>query len=89
MKRSLYLVSMLFSAAVISAPDYQGCTVASNSEVCQAYLAGLNDGKTARTASMAEAQDGFRSRALEQRVGERYRKMAQTEQKTASVPQVF
>lgn len=83
MKRSLLSVVMLASSAAVAAPDYDSCINNSDTEVCQAYLAGFSHGKaSADTTAMVERDDPFRSRALEQRVGERYRKTVQDEKKS-------
>lgn len=85
MKRALIIVGIMVSASAMAVPDYQSCNQDSSSDICQAYLAGLNQGKSAaETTAMVETDSSFRSRALEQRVGERYRKMASIEQKTPS-----
>ncbi|MCW8330066.1 hypothetical protein MD588_14755 [Photobacterium sp. SDRW27] len=83
MKRYLLSVAILISSAAVAAPDYDSCINNSNTEVCQAYLAGLSHGKASvDTTAMVEQKDTFRSRALEQRVGERYRKTVQDEKKS-------
>ncbi|WP_299018896.1 hypothetical protein [uncultured Photobacterium sp.] len=80
MKRYLLSVVMLSSSAVLASVDYNDCTENNNTEVCQAYLAGLSHGKASvENTVMSESKDDFRSRALEQRVGERYRKSVQKE----------
>ncbi|MGF1738179.1 hypothetical protein [Photobacterium satsumensis] len=85
MKRALIIVGIMVSASAMAVPDYQSCNQDSSSDICQAYLAGLNQGKSAaETTAMVETDSSFRSRALEQRVGERYRKMTSIEQKTPS-----
>ncbi|KHT58195.1 hypothetical protein RJ45_25575 [Photobacterium gaetbulicola] len=84
MKRALIIVGIMMSATAMAVPDYQSCNQDSSSDICQAYLAGVNHGKSAgETTAMVENDSPFRSRALEQRVGERYRKMASIEPKTA------
>ncbi|OOF22304.1 hypothetical protein BZJ17_07180 [Salinivibrio sp. IB574] len=49
-----------------------------NSQVCKAYLAGVEDGKAAASADAEPARDAdsssFSERALEHRAGERVRK---------------
>ncbi|OLQ79926.1 hypothetical protein BIT28_01355 [Photobacterium proteolyticum] len=83
MKRYLLTVALLTSSAAIAAPDYDSCINNSNTEVCQAYLAGLSHGKASvEDTAMIEQEETFRSRALEQRVGERYRKTVQFEKKS-------
>ncbi len=83
MKRYLLTVAFLASSAAIAAPDYDSCINNSNTEVCQAYLAGLSHGKASvEDTVMVESEETFRSRALEQRVGERYRKTVQPEKKS-------
>ncbi|MBC7003735.1 hypothetical protein BIZ37_14325 [Photobacterium sp. BZF1] len=85
MKRAMMIVGLMVSATAMAVPDYQSCNQDDSSDVCQAYLAGLNQGKSAaETTAMVENDSPFRSRALEQRVGERYRKMSVMDQKTAS-----
>ncbi|MGR5141355.1 hypothetical protein ACQKPX_06690 [Photobacterium sp. DNB23_23_1] len=85
MKRALIVVGIMMSTSVMAVPDYQSCNQDSSSDICQAYLAGLNQAKSAaETTAMAESDSSFRSRALEQRVGERYRKMTSIEQKNSS-----
>ncbi|PSW18975.1 hypothetical protein C9I98_14085 [Photobacterium sanctipauli] len=83
MKGFVALIAMVASASVVAVtPDYDSCLNDNSSEVCQAYLAGLNQGKSATvTAANIEPESTFRSRALEQRVGERARKMALIERK--------
>ncbi|MGF1685582.1 hypothetical protein L4C36_02685 [Photobacterium japonica] len=76
MKRSLLILSMMMSSLAVAAPNYENCGQDSNSDICQAYFAGLNQAQPVlETASTVKQDDTFRSRALEQRVGERYRKM--------------
>ncbi|RWX54170.1 hypothetical protein [Photobacterium chitinilyticum] len=83
MKRYLLTVAFLASSAAIAAPDYDSCINNSNTEVCQAYLAGLSHGKASvEDTAMMGQEETFRSRALEQRVGERYRKTVQPEKKS-------
>ncbi|UTV27280.1 hypothetical protein [Photobacterium atrarenae] len=74
--RYLLSVALLISSATIAAPDYESCTTDNkDTEICQAYLAGVNQSRTSvETAAMMKQEDNFRTRALEQRVGERYRK---------------
>ena len=86
MKRYLLSIMMLASSATVVASEYASCTDKSNTDICQAYLAGLSHGKasadtTADTMAMVEQDKTFRSRALEHRVGERYRKTVQEEKK--------
>ena len=82
MKWSLLCGGVLASAVAVAAPDYENCTNNSKTEVCQAYLAGFSQGKASvDTTAMTEQEKTFRSRALEQRVGERYRKTVQDEKK--------
>lgn len=86
MKRYLLSVALLVSSAAITASEYSeydSCINNTNTEVCQAYMAGLSHGKASvDTTAMLEQKDDFRSRALEQRVGERYRKTVQLEKKS-------
>lgn len=83
MKRYLLSVVMLASSAAFAAADYDSCINNSDTEVCQAYLAGLSHGKAnVDTTAMVEQKDTFRSRALEHRVGERYRKTVGEEKKS-------
>ncbi|GAL05992.1 hypothetical protein ACFFLZ_16665 [Photobacterium aphoticum] len=85
MKRSLFIVAMIMSsAAVVAAPNYENCGQDSNSEICQAYFAGLNQTKPALETASMKKDDAFRSRALEQRMGERTRKMELIDQKSVS-----
>ncbi|PSU31894.1 hypothetical protein [Photobacterium lutimaris] len=85
MKRALIVAGIMMSASVMAVPDYQSCNQDSSSDICQAYLAGLNQAKSAEeTTAMVKNDSPFRSRALEQRVGERYRKMTSIEQKAPS-----
>ena len=85
MKRAMIMAGLMVSATAMAVPDYQNCNQDSSSDVCRAYLAGLDHGKSAvETTVMVENDSPFRSRALEQRVGERYRKMSAMDQKTAS-----
>lgn len=80
--RYLLSVALLISSAAMAAPDYESCTMTKHkeTEICQAYLAGINQGKASvETAAMTRQEDNFRTRALEQRVGERYRKSVNLE----------
>ncbi|MEJ2765472.1 hypothetical protein VV869_16085 [Photobacterium sp. MCCC 1A19761] len=79
--RYLLSVALLVSSAAMAAPDYESCTTHNkDTEICQAYLAGVSQGKASvETAAMMKQEDNFRSRALEQRVGERYRKSVNLE----------
>lgn len=72
---------MLSSTVMASEDPYQHCfTESAESEVCQAYLTGMakglkvNDSSSELVLLESEGQSSFLSRALEQRVGERYRK---------------
>lgn len=81
MKGILFALVMI-SPAVFAAGDYNNCANNSQTEVCQAYLAGLNQGKeTVNSVAMTEPERTFRTRALEQRVGERYRKTIESNKK--------
>ncbi|WEM41871.1 hypothetical protein PTW35_14875 [Photobacterium sp. DA100] len=83
MKHAWVIAGIMMSATAVAVPDYQSCNQDSSSDICQAYLAGVNHGKAAgETTAMVENESSFRSRALEQRVGERYRKMTSIEPKT-------
>ncbi|WP_261857427.1 hypothetical protein [Photobacterium sanguinicancri] len=82
MKRYLLTAMVFASSAAVAVPDYANCTTDSETELCQAYLAGVSHGKAATTTVMTEQDDSFRSRALEQRVGERYRKTLVDEKKS-------
>ena len=87
MKHVLVFAGMVMSSIAVAAPDYQSCTQDSRTDICQAYLAGLDHGKSAAEAVAVASNDSpFRARALEQRVGERYRKMTVIEQKPALSP---
>ncbi|KMV31144.1 hypothetical protein L4D00_05385 [Photobacterium swingsii] len=81
MKRYLLTAMVLASSTAMAVPDYTNCTSSDETELCQAYLAGVSHGKAATTTVLTEQDDSFRSRALEQRVGERYRKTLQDEKK--------
>jgi len=86
MKRYLLSVVILASSSAYAGHDYDSCIDNSNTELCQAYLKGFSHGKEAAdTTAMIEQEDPFRSRALEQRVGERYRKTVQVEKKSAEM----
>jgi len=86
MKRYLLSVVILASSSAYAGPDYDSCIDNSSTELCQAYLTGLSHGKAAAdTTAMVEQEDQFRSRALEQRVGERYRKTVQMENKSVQM----
>ena len=82
MKRCLISV-VIFASSVYAGHDYDSCIDNSNTELCQAYLTGLSRGKATivDAAVLIEQDDSFRSRALEQRVGERYRKTVLMEKK--------
>jgi hypothetical protein len=86
MKRYLLSVVVLASSSAFAGSDYEGCIDSIQTEVCQAYLAGVSHGKeNVDIAAVDEQTESFRSRALEQRVGERYRKTVQTEKKSVQV----
>ncbi|KLV04421.1 hypothetical protein ABT56_14885 [Photobacterium aquae] len=72
----LFAATLVSGAALAGTPNYDSCSQNSDTDVCQAYLAGLNHGKAQQDTVMAETESKFRSRALEQRVGERTRKTA-------------
>ncbi|AWK82728.1 hypothetical protein WAX88_00930 [Photobacterium damselae subsp. damselae] len=81
MKGILFALVMI-SPAAFAVGDYTNCANNSQTEVCQAYLAGLNQGKeTVNSVAMTESERTFRTRALEQRVGERYRKTIESNKK--------
>ena len=82
MKR--YLLSVvIFASSAHAGHSYDSCSDNSNTELCQAYLAGFSRGKAtvSEATVMIEQDDSFRSRALEQRAGERYRKTVLREKK--------
>ena len=83
MKRYLLSVVILASLSAYAGHDYDSCIDNNNTELCKAYLTGLSHGKAiiAEDTVMSEQDDSFRSRALEQRVGERYRKTVLMEKK--------
>ncbi|OAN14164.1 hypothetical protein A3K86_11295 [Photobacterium jeanii] len=81
MKPYLLTAMVFVSSAAVAVPDYTNCTADNETELCQAYLAGVSHGKATATTVNAELDDSFRSRALEQRVGERYRKSVQDDKK--------
>ncbi|EAS42903.1 hypothetical protein C9J48_17210 [Photobacterium profundum] len=86
MKRYLLSVVILASSSAFAGSDYDGCIDNIQTEICQAYFAGISHGKeNVDIAEVGELEDSFRSRALEQRVGERYRKTVQTENKNIQV----
>ncbi|WP_318475653.1 hypothetical protein [Photobacterium leiognathi] len=71
-----YLLAVLFltfATTSVASTKYQHCTSADRSDVCQAYLQGLSDGKK-EEAKVISSKSSFQERALEQRSGERYRK---------------
>ncbi|MCG7497579.1 hypothetical protein MHO82_11955 [Vibrio sp. Of7-15] len=83
MNKMIMSVGLLMFSITAMANDeqYQHCfTDTDESEICQAYLTGMAKGleinsSPAKLAQLEdEAQNNFLSRALEQRVGERYRK---------------
>ncbi|MGF1681096.1 hypothetical protein [Photobacterium minamisatsumaniensis] len=85
MKGLLIIIATLTSASVAAVPsDYDSCLHESDSKVCQAYLAGLNQGKASMQVAAIEPVSTFRSRALEQRVGERSRRMVSVDKKAVS-----
>ena len=83
MKRYLLSVVILASSSAYAGHDYDSCFDNSNTELCKAYLTGLSHGKATVVDAtvMIEQDDSFRSRALEQRAGERYRKTVLMEKK--------
>lgn len=84
MKRSLMLVAMFVSSSVFAVPDYENCAQDSSTDVCQAYLAGLKQAKSAlESTELVDQDSSYRSRALEQRAGERYRMIALIAQKSS------
>lgn len=86
MKRYLLSVVVLASSSAFAGSDYEGCIDNIQTDVCQAYFAGVSHGKeNIEIATVDEQTDSFRSRALEQRVGERYRKTVQTENKNVQM----
>ncbi|MGF1725949.1 hypothetical protein [Photobacterium nomapromontoriensis] len=85
MKRSLVLVAMFIPSMVFAVPNYESCAQDSSTDVCQAYLAGLKQAKSAlESTELVDQDSSYRSRALEQRAGERYRMIALIAQKSAS-----
>ncbi|GAD28457.1 MULTISPECIES: hypothetical protein [Photobacterium] len=72
-KYLLATLCLTFATSGVAATKYQHCTTADRSEVCQAYLQGLSDGKKEDT-KVISSKSSFQERALEQRGGERYRK---------------
>ncbi|MDX1303302.1 hypothetical protein [Photobacterium sp.] len=86
MKRYLLSIVILASSSAYGGSDYDACIDNSKTELCQAYLTGLSHGKAAvDSTAMVEQDDSYRSRALEQRVGERYRKTVQMEKKSVQM----
>lgn len=80
---------ILSTTAMASDEPYQYCfTDTADSEVCQAYLTGMAKGLEVNSPSSKlaqledENQNNFLSRALEQRVGERYRKTISSSEET-------
>ncbi|MEC6814883.1 hypothetical protein [Photobacterium toruni] len=75
MKTWLIIITCLFSLPSVAA-DYQQCTNDDRTELCQAYLQGINDAKTTAVKTTTVVQESsFRQRALEQRGGERVRNL--------------
>ncbi|CEO40268.1 hypothetical protein C0Z01_12090 [Photobacterium kishitanii] len=74
MKTLLVVITCLFSLPSVAA-DYQQCTNGDRSEVCQAYLQGINDAKATVVKTTTVRESSFRQRALEQRGGERVRNL--------------
>ena len=75
MKTLLVIITCLFSLPSIAA-DYQQCINGDRSELCQAYLQGINDAKaTVVKTTTVDNESTFRQRALEQRGGERVRNL--------------
>ncbi|MCD9474934.1 hypothetical protein C9J21_07335 [Photobacterium phosphoreum] len=75
MKTLLVVIACLFSLPSVAA-NYQQCIDGDRSELCQAYLQGINDAKaTAVKTSTVVPESSFRQRALEQRGGERVRNL--------------
>ncbi|MEC6908238.1 hypothetical protein [Photobacterium piscicola] len=75
MKTLLVIITCLFSLPSVAA-DYQQCINGDRSELCQAYLQGINDAKaTVVKTTTVDNESTFRQRALEQRGGERVRNL--------------
>ena len=81
-----YLLTVLFSTfatSSVAAMNYQHCTMADRTEICQAYLQGLNDGKK-EEKKVISSNSSFQDRALEQRSGELYRNLERFNRQPAS-----
>lgn len=81
-----YLLAILFSTfatSSVAAMNYQHCTTTDRTEVCQAYLQGLNDGKE-EVKKVITSKPSFQDRALEQRSGELYRNLERFNRQPAS-----
>ncbi|KJG14409.1 hypothetical protein UB37_03670 [Photobacterium iliopiscarium] len=74
MKTLLVILTCLFSLPSVAA-NYPQCVNGERSEVCQAYLQGINDAKAATVDTTTVQESTFRQRALEQRGGERVRNL--------------
>ncbi|WP_297474627.1 hypothetical protein [uncultured Photobacterium sp.] len=75
MKTLLVIITCLFSLPSV-AENYQQCINGDRSELCQAYLQGINDAKaTVVKTTIVDNGTTFRHRALEQRGGERVRNL--------------
>jgi hypothetical protein len=74
MKTLLVILTCLFSLPSVAA-NYSQCVNGERSEVCQAYLQGINDAKAATVDTTTVQESTFRQRALEQRGGERVRNL--------------
>ncbi len=74
MKTLLVVITCLFSLPSVAA-NYQQCINGDRSELCQAYLQGINDAKALAVKTPTVRESSFRQRALEQRGGERVRNL--------------
>ena len=75
MKTLFVVIACLFSLSSVAAVNYQQCTDSHRSELCQAYLQGINDAKATSVKATPVRESSFRQRALEQRGGERVRNL--------------
>ncbi|MCD9522068.1 hypothetical protein GRJ22_10385 [Photobacterium carnosum] len=75
MKTLLVVIACLFSPFSLASVNSQACINGDSSEVCQAYLQGINDAKETTVDTTTVQESSFRQRALEQRGGERVRNL--------------
>ncbi|MDO6704777.1 hypothetical protein [Photobacterium sp. 1_MG-2023] len=70
----------LISGYAVAATDFSHCQEQTQTELCQAYLAGYQQGQARiQPVEGEKAGNSFLTRALEQRAGERHRHLAMAE----------